>query len=240
MKKNKLVLVVSFAILLFFSACSSHLYFQRKELILKGKVKEETTYYVKVKDNKIPADTTGYFAKYTMIFDPAGNTTKFIKLWDTKQRNDNLVKSENIYTGTGKNIGYTDISTFADGDVAEANFTYKWMNDYQYKIYYETENRPIAQITLDNEYRIIQSIYALGYAQQDSITNTIQYSFKDDKIEKKKTYITMSGDGKTAKRVGILVVKAYDKRGNPTILYYYDDENENQVKEVLFRSYVYY
>lgn len=231
--------VVLLSILALSSTCiaqENNTYSQRIEYGLKENVKEVTTFVCKISDNTIPADTTNFFAKYTTTFDQAGMIIASNKVWNLGAVG-NLRESKTINFSKGRDISYKNILTLEDGYVDVKDYEYQWVDDYHYMILDKSDSNYSQSIWLNKNFKITKDVMKHGNIE---FVNEIETVYKNDRMEKIVTYITEKRDDDIFKEIQILIMKTYDKHGNPTLVHSYDHIDEKQVNEVIFKKYTYY
>lgn len=221
---------------------SATTYTQKLEYGLKGAVKEVTSYIFKVENGEIPADTTNYAGKTSMIFDRLGNMLVMHRLWtlDTTG-NSNRKKTEFklLFSGKGKDISFKETYRFGDDNLKEESYNYIWSDDYNYTIVSSKESAYTSVITLDKEYRLIKSVFMKDDDAQ--MTEELEFIYKNDQLQERKNKITEKNrDGEIEVSYQIQVVQETDKYGNPTLIYGYSDVDKQKVTEVVYKAYHYY
>jgi len=210
-------------------------YTQKLEFGLKGPIKEVTSYLCRSKDGNTQIDTTKSIAKIVMKFDTLGDVTTIDKKWDFGESGNSKYLS--VFSGKGKNLSFKETSRIGEGEIHETNYKYVWSDDYNYKIIAPEDDEYITDVTLDENYRLIKSTFKI-----DNRTQSIEefdIKIENDKIKEVKTKVTANNGGKQEVTEQIQVVQEYDHHGNPTVLYVYNDLNE-QIKHVLYKRYKYY
>lgn len=211
-------------------------YTQKLEFGLKGPVKKVTSYSCKVTDGKMPADTTDYIGRSTMTFDNSGNVLTVEKIWDFGTIGKSRFSSK--FSGTGRAISFKQIARIDDKEAKEASYNYQWSDNYNYMILSTKSSEDTNLITLDSNYRLIKNVFKKeGRIQSTEEWNTI---YKDKKIKEVETRITEHSKEGTEVSYQVQVTKEYDKYGNPTVIYGYQDRDRQAVKQVLYKKYEYY
>lgn len=216
-------------------------YVQKLEYGLKGAVKEVNSYICKPENGKIPANRDNHIGKVTITFDSLGNVITIHKLWDF-DRNP-VTKIDNAeftsrFFGKGKDISFKETIRFGDGDSNEISQKYVWSDDYNYTILSPEDDTYSTLITLDKEYQIIKNIYKEG----DNILSTAEWETisKNNKIQEIKIKTTENWEGKMDVSYLIRVSQKFDKYGNPTVIYEYNDLSKQKVENVIYKEYKYY
>jgi hypothetical protein len=216
-------------------------YVQKLEYELKGAVKEVTTYIYPLENDKIPANNGNYIGKITMTLDSLGNVITKNKVWDfdrtASTKIDNAEFTSHFF-GKGKELSFKETTRSGDGDVNEVEYKYVWLDDYNYTILPPNDDTYSITTTLNKEYQIIKCVYKKGNSIQS--TEEWQTISKNNKIQEIKTKATENQKGKKTVSYQIQVVQEYDKHGNPTVIYGYQDLNKQKVKNVLYKEYKYY
>ncbi|MDM1554946.1 MULTISPECIES: hypothetical protein [Chryseobacterium] len=233
-------LLVAFIILqTIFSCDKPATYSTKAECGLKGEVKQMTSYFCDVKDDKIPKDSTDYMIKCTKTFDNVGNaleTNKIIRMDVSGSIQSCTYRG--LFSGKGKSISYKDILTCDNNPGDESSYKYVWADNYHCTITPQNNSSYTTSITLDKNYLLIKSV--LKNKDKLQITEELEYTSKNDKIQKIKSKITENRDGEILTRYLIQVSKNYDEHNNPTIAYIYDNVDERAIKQVVYNSYLYY
>lgn len=215
-------------------------YVQKLEYGLKGAVKEVTSYIYRVENEKIPVNNGNYIGKITMTLDSLGNVITIHKLWDfdrtASTKIDNAEFTSHFF-GKGKDLSFKETSRYSDGDLKEIEHKYVWSDDYNYTITTQDDNTHSTLITLDKEYRLSKSIFKGDNMQSVEEWETIS---KNNKIQEIKTKMTQNLEGKTTVTYQIQAVQEYDKYGNPTVLYGYQNLSKEKVENVIYKEYKYY
>lgn len=211
-------------------------YTQKLEFGLKGQVKKVSSYTCKVTDGKIPADTTDYIGRTTMTFDHSGNVLTVERIWDLGTIGKSGFSSK--YSGTGRAISFKQIARIEGKEAKEGNYSYQWSDNYNYMIVAAERNNDTNLITLDRNYRLIRNVFK----KEDGIQSIQEWKtiYKDKKIKEVETKITEYSKEGTEVSYQVQVVKEYDKYGNPTVIYGYQDKDRQTVKQVLYKKYKYY
>lgn len=232
--------ILLLSILPFFAAAQKpvKIYSARAEYGLKGNVKEMNNYICTVKNKEIPADTTDYMGKQTMTFDKPGNAIATIKLWKPLFRNDINRTYEMFFSGKGRDVSYKTRSVFLADEVQESDYQYQWMDEFSYKIINKSDIADLQIIRLDKNFRLAEIVTELKNGTL--CTDRIETVYKNDRIERIITRSTEKTATKTNTSISIWVVKAYDQNGNPSIQYIYNDADEQDLKNVIFKTYTYY
>lgn len=211
-------------------------YTQKLEFGLKGPVKKVTSYTCKVTNGKIPADTTDYIGRTTMTFDHSGNVLTVERIWDLGTIGKSGFSFK--YSGTGRAISFKETARIAGKAPEEGSYSYQWSDNYNYMIVAAERNSDTNLITLDSNYRLIKNVFKKeGSTQSTEEWKTI---YKDTKIKEVENKITEHSKEGTEVSYQVQVVKEYDKYGNPTVIYGYQDKDRQTVKQVLYKKYAYY
>lgn len=217
-------------------------YTQKLEYALKGPVKKVTNYVLSVENGKIPTDTINYAGKTSLSFDNLGNMLVMHRLWkaDTTGKS-NRKKTEFTmqFSGQGKDIYFKDSYRLEDGEIEETGgSTYVWSDDYHYTIVPSRESTYRNVITLDKEYRLLNT----AFTENDSIQTIeeLEYIYQNNKLHERKNKITENRDGKTKVYYKIQVTQKSDKYGNPTLIYEYNNPDRKNITSVYYKVYQYY
>lgn len=231
--------ILLLALLPLFTACAaqSKTYSSRLEYGLKGAVKEVNTYGCVASNDNIPKDTSGFLSKFTMTFDEPGNALKTNNVYSPITPDGITPKSQTIYSGTGKNMSYKLLTALEEGKEKEGDYQYVWQNEYAYKIINKADTASWQLITLDKDFRMIKMVTESPSFTAVDVRETI---YKNGKIAKVITRSTDKADGATNSSISIWVVKEYDKHDNPSVLYIYNNADEQELSAVVFRRYHYY
>ncbi|WP_234109220.1 MULTISPECIES: hypothetical protein [Chryseobacterium] len=235
-----------FLLQLLFLSCigqkNKNTYTQKLEYALKGPVKKVTTCIQSAENGKIPTDTINYAGKTSMTFDRLGNMLVMHRLWkaDTtgksKRRKTEFTMQ---FSGQGKDISFKDSYRLEDGDLEETGGgTYVWSDDYHYTIVPSRESSYRNVVALDKEYRLLNT----AFMENDSLQTIeeLEFIYKNNKLQERKSKITENKDGKTEVSYRIQVVQQSDQYGNPTLIYGYSDMDKQKITEVLYKEYQYY
>ncbi len=200
-----------------------------------GSVKKVISYSCPVKQGKIPKDTADYSTRTTTTYDSLGNKLEnndFFKL------SDYTTEISTIYSGTGKNRTFkTKIISGQDNSIKESAYKYVWEDDYHFSMMTTDKNDStdfVATTTLDRKFRVVEIIYKSKgkFAMKDEY----EYIGKHEKALKR----TIDEGEKDRIIYTVTVVKEFDKYGNPTVAYCYDDAEKEHLTAVFFYEYEYY
>lgn len=220
---------------------SATTYTQKLEYGLHGAVKEVTGYIHTIENGKIPTDTADYAGKTSMTFDHSGNMLAMHRLWKsdtTGNRKRSKTEFKLLFSGKGKDISFKEIYRFGDGDVEEGNYSYVWSDDYNYTIVSSGKSTYRSVITLDQNYRLIKSVFMKGDSIQ--VTEELDFMCNNNKIQEKRTKTTENRNGGMEMSYQLQVTQEYDRYGNPTVIYGYDDLEKERLREVYYKVYTYY
>lgn len=200
-----------------------------------GSVKKVTGYSCSVKQGKIPTNTADYSMKTTTTYDSLGNKLQSNEIY---RAGDYTIEISTFYSGTGKNRTFkTKIISGQDNSVKESTYKYVWEDDYRFSVISTNENDStdfFATTTLDRKFRVFETVYKSKgkFAMKDEY----KYSGKHEKILKR----TME-EGESDRIIyTVTVVKEFDKYGNPTVAYCYDDAQKEHLTAIFFNEYEYY
>lgn len=235
MMRNVLLLLL----MPFYTACTAQTktYSSRLEYSLKGAVKEVNTYGCVASNDNIPKDTTGFLSKFTMTFDEPGNALVTNNVYNPIKPGGFTPKSRTLYSGTGKNMSYKLLTALEEGEEKEGDYQYVWLGEYSYKIINKADTTSWQLITLDKDFRIIKMVTESNSFKAVDVRETI---YKNGRIAKVITRSTDLLDGQEHNSVSVWVVKEYDKHDNPSVLYIYNNADEEELKTVVFKMYEYY
>lgn len=135
-------------------------YVQQLEFGYKGPLTEVTSYMCAAKDGSTAADTTSAMGKIVTKFDGLGNVTAIDKEWNFGENGRSQFSS--LYFGKGQDISFQEKSRFNDGETHEIKYRYVWSDSYNYKIVAPEEDRFVTVITLDDKFRLAESLLMTG------------------------------------------------------------------------------
>lgn len=210
-------------------------YSQKLEYRLQSDVKEVIQYTCNVKDGKIPADTSNYIGKSTMTFDNAGNVLTINRKWDFGTA-DTKSEYKMEFTGEGKDISFKEISNIRD-KITEAHYKYEWSEDYNYNIALQDDSVNLSTVTLDKNYGLIKDVFK---GDKIEYSEEIETVYKNDRLNEINKKTTTNYDGKIGVSHELQTVQQWDKYGNPTVIYEYNDTSRLEIKFVIFKEYRYY
>lgn len=239
----KKTIAFSLIILLFFSCKGTQTgYVQKMEYGLKGSVKKVTNYTCNIENGKIPTDTTHYIAKRTTTFDKEGNVLEIQRVWKPGHTGNGPIRKTNFtmtFFGKGKEVSFECRYILEDGEVEKYDGKYVWSDDYNYRIADSKKRSFSNHITLDKKFRVIKTAFKKNDTIQSS--EDLKYSYKDNKLYERINTITENGNnGEKKLTYQVKVSQHYDKYGNPTVTYEYDDLEKQNLVEVHFAEYEYY
>lgn len=204
---------------------------------LNGAVKKETSYILPIKKyGEIPTDTINFESRIVNTYDSLGNLMKGHNFY---QHNYSQTEYITKYSGTGKNRTFTLQYLSGIEDTTVKSYKYVWSDDYHFTIFPTDKNDALISInTLDKKFRIIESVFKKGDTIR--IVDEFEYEVKNNKIIEKTTKRTYE-EGKTDGVVYIVtVIKEFDEYGNPTLVYFYDNDDKKRITNVGFTFYEYY
>ena len=200
-----------------------------------GSVKKVTDYFCPVKQGEIPTDTANYERKATATYDSLGNKLQSNEMYKS---GNHTTEISTVYSGTGKNRTFKTKTLWgADSSVKESDFKYVWKDDRHFSVVSADKNDStdfVATTTLDRKFRVVETIY----------TSKGKFAMKDEfkyrgKHEKK--FKRTIEEGETDRIINtVTVAKEFDKYGNPTVAYCYDDAEKKHLTAVFFNEYEYY
>jgi len=210
-------------------------YSLKKEYGLNGAVKSVTTYMVKVSRYTIPADTLNFFGKSRMVFTRSGDLTVYNRMFDLP---DYAFKSTALYSGTGKNISYTETSRLNNEQQQKSKFRFIWTDDYHYKIVpADTEDPSLQYISLNKDFTIDKVVFEReDYRSEEQA----HYTYNGSKQEKITYTVTTTENGQTNVTEDHRIIKSTDVYDNPTVIYFYEKAESRIPKSVVFKYYEYY
>ena len=211
-------------------------YSQKLEYGLKGNVKETTRYIRDVKDGKIPTNTGDYIMKSTMTFDDEGNVMVIDRVFNFDLPG-GIQEIKIKFSGKGKDLSQITRSTF-DGKVEESRSKFVWSGNYNYTIIPQDNTAYPTVITLDKNYGVKKSV--LKNKEEVEPTEEYETLYMDNKISEIVEKETRMIDGKVMTYYQIQVMKEFDRSGNPTIIYLYNDVNKQKMTSIIYTEYKYY
>ena len=232
---KKLITILTL-IPIFLSCKGQQTYTQKLEFGLKDKVKEVTTYFCKVEQEIIPSRTENMVGKSTMTFDKNGNILERKRKWDFGA----LGKSEYLtkFSGVGKDITFKETARINDDSPVVISYEYEWSDDFNYAITCLEDSGYVSLITLDKNFLLIKNEYQKRNTIQAK--EEIETIFENNKI-KEITTKSISYLGENPKTNLLLqVVKEYDSKGNPTVIYAYSNTDKQKLEQVIYKEYTYY
>jgi len=211
-------------------------YNQKKEYGYNGSVKKVTTYMVNVAAYRIPVDTLDYFGKSTMNFTKNGDVTTYNRFYNLPSYN---YKSRAVFSGSGKNVSYKEVSKVNDAD--EVNMTYKfvWVDPLKYEIKpLSTQDSTSRFITLNLDFTIDKVIFkTLNFESEEKVS----YHYNsENQLEKIVYKVTSTENDVTTVKDDVRVIKSVDVFNNATIIYFLEKEHSRFPKSVVFKYYEYY
>ncbi len=212
-------------------------YTQKLEYGFKGAVKEVIQYICKVKDGKIPTDTSDYIGMSTTTFDSLGNIIEINRLWNFGIT-DTITEYKMEYAGKGKDITFKEISNLKKENRTETSYKYIWSDDYNYIIIPQDSSNYVNRVTLDKNYRLIKYVAYKG--DEIEYSEDIETIYQNKNIQEIKKKITTVTDGKVRVDYEIQLVQDSDIYGNPTFIYAYNDLHKQELTLVLYKKYKYY
>lgn len=200
-----------------------------------GSVKKVTDYSCPVKQGKIPTDTANHNRKSTAVYDSLGNKLQSNEIY---KAGDYTTEISTLYSGTGKNRTFKTKTIWGnDGNIKESTSKYVWEDDYHFSVISTNENDStdfVATTTLDRKFRVVETIYKSN--GKVTIKDEFKYSGKHEKTLKR----TIEEGEKDRILNIVTVAKEFDKYGNTTVAYLYDDTEKEHLTAVFFFEYEYY
>lgn len=235
MKRKQHLIYSLFAICLLHTGYSQNGYSLKKEYGLNGTVKSVTTYMVKVSTYTIPADTLNFFGKSSMTFTKNGDLSVYTRMFNLPEY---TFKSTAVYSGTGKNISYTETSRLNKEQQQKSQFRFIWTDGYHYKIVpADTEDPSIQYISLNKDFTIDKVIFERkDYRSEEQA----HYTYNGPKQEKITYTVTTTENGQTSVTEDHRIIKSTDIYDNPTVIYFYEKAESRVPKSVVFKYYEYY
>ncbi|RZJ91400.1 MAG: hypothetical protein EOO20_05210 [Chryseobacterium sp.] len=212
---------------------------QKSKSGLNGSVKKVTNYICPIKKyGEIPKDTTNYESRTTSTYDSLGNLMEEHSFY---QYNNTITESLTRYSGIGKNRTFTQKYLSGIEDTTLKSYKYVWSDDYHFKIVPSkrvSESDFTMEYTLDKDFRIIQSVCKKGATIQ--ILDEFKYVISSNKVIEKILKRTIE-EGATDRIIHVVTIsKEYDRYGNPTLTYIYDDPDKQKLGSMSFTIYEYY
>ena len=231
---KQVILVV--AIVLPFIMNGQNVYNQKKEYGYNGPVKKITAYMVNVVHYIVPSDTLNYFGKSTMNFTKNGDITTYHRFYDMPNY---LYKSKAVFSGSGKNISYKEVSKVNDGAEIYMNYKFVWIEPLKYEIKPLSQNDSTSRfITLNPDFSIDKvNFKALNFESEEKAS----YNYNNENQLEKIVYkVTSTENNVTTVKDDVRIVKSVDVFNNATVIYFYEKEHSRFPKSVVFRYYEYY
>lgn len=212
-------------------------YTQILETGLKGKVKQSTYYVNPAMYGEIPTDTSAFIVKSKMTFDKLGNAIEVNKLFNIDAAGS--IKTHKMwFSGKGRDVSIKVLSTFNNGKITVSNDKYIWSDKYTYSIISEQDSTHSNIIVLDKNYQLIRSLFKNNDVVQ--FTEEVKTIYEHDKIKKIINTVTEKSDDEVIVTYQIQVVQEYDNVGNPTLVYMYNEIDEKEIQQVIYKYYIYY
>lgn len=211
-------------------------YTLKKEYGINGTVKSVTSYMVEVSRYTIPADTLNFFGKSKMTFTRNGDLSVYTRMFNLP---DYIFKSTAVYSGTGKNISYTETSRLNNDDEKKMHYRFVWTDDYQYKIVPAkgTGDASVQYISLNKDFSIDKVVFEQEHYHSEE---QAYYTYNGSKLEKLSYKVVTTENGQNTVTQDHRVIKATDIYNNPTVMYFYEKAESRVPKSVVFKYYEYY
>lgn len=210
-------------------------YNQKKEYGISGTVKSVTSYMVEVSKYTIPADTLNFFGKSKMTFSKNGDLSVYTRMFNLP---DYAFKSTAVYSGTGKNITFSETSLLNKEKPKKLSYCFVWTDDYHYKIVSKDSADPSIQyISLNKDFSIDKVVFEHEHYRSEEQAH---YTYNDAKLEKISYRVTTTENGQTNITEDHRIIKSTDVYLNPTVIYFYEKEESRVPKSVVFKYYEYY
>lgn len=203
---------------------------------LNGCIKKAIIYICPVlKYGIMPTDTNHYTTRTIKTYDSLGNLLAENNFYNF---NNSITEQVTTYSGTGKSRTFTEKYLSGFENKKERTYKYVWADDYHFKIIPTDPSGLMLVSELDKDLRIIKSTYKNGDTIR--IIDEFAYVVKENRLYKKTIKRTINeGDNKRIIQ-NVAVTQEYDRYGNPTLTYIYDDQGKQKLTSVSFTIYEYY
>lgn len=231
---KQILLVV--VILLSFIMNGQNTYNQKKEYGYNGPVKRVTTYMMDVSAYRIPVDTLDYFGKSTMNFNKNGDATTYNRFYNLASY---TYKSKAVFSGSGKNISYKEVSKVNAAEEVNMTFKFVWKDPLSYEIKpLSTKDSTSRYISLNPDFTVDKvNFKALNFESEEKAS----YHYNsENQLEKIIYKVTSTENDVTTVKDDVRVIKSVDVFNNATIIYFLEKEHSRFPKSVVFKYYEYY
>ena len=141
-----------------------------------------------------------------------------------------------LYSGTGKNITFTEKSKLNSNDFKQTDYRFIWKEGLVYTI--ESLNvEEVRTITLNDDFTVNTVHFKLeNYESEEKAF----YTYKNGVLSKVVYKLTVKDNDEISVSEDVRIVQSADIFNNPTVIYFYKTENSRVPSAVLFRYYEYY